>query len=68
VDLLASDIAVLADSDGAVFSAFAITGTPAVVVVDEMGTIAGSGGPRHSSELAALVSTARDQPLPAITG
>jgi len=67
VDLLASDIAVLADPDGAVFSSFAITGTPAVVVVDETGTVAGSGGPRHSAELAVLVSTARDQPLSAIT-
>lgn len=67
VDLLASDISVLADSDGAVFSAFAITGTPAVVVVDETGTVARSGGPRHSIELAALLSTARDQPVPVVT-
>lgn len=67
VDLLASDIAVLADSDGAVFSSFAITGTPAAVIVDETGSVSGSGGPRHSGELAALLSTARDQPLPAIT-
>jgi hypothetical protein len=66
VDLLASDFAVLADSDGAVFSSFAITGTPAVVVLDQRGTVSGSGGPRHSGELAALISTARDQPLPAI--
>jgi len=73
VDLLASDVAVLADPDGAVFSSFAITSTPAAVVVDETGRVSGSGGPHHSGELAALISTARssvagiDQPVPAIT-
>jgi hypothetical protein len=73
VELLASDIAVLADSDGAVLSSFSISGTPAAVVVDETGRVSGSGGPRHSGELAALISTARDsvaggdRPLPAIT-
>ena len=71
--LLASDIAVLADPDGTVLSSFSISGTPAAVVVDETGRVSGSGGPRHSGELAALISTAResmaggDQPLPAVT-
>lgn len=67
VDLLANDFAVLADPDGAVFSSFAITGTPAVVVLDQAGAVSGSGGPRHSGELATLISAARDQPLPAVT-
>lgn len=73
VELLAGDFAVLADPDGEVLSSFSITGTPAAVVVDETGRVSGSGGPRHSGELAALVSTARDsvvggdQPLPATT-
>ena len=67
VDLLASDFAVLADPDGAVFSSFAITGTPAAVVLDQTGAVSGSGGPRHSGELATLISAARDQPLPAVT-
>jgi hypothetical protein len=72
VDLLASDVAVLADSDGALLSSFAITGTPAAVVVDEMGRVSGSGGPRHSGELTTLISTARGSaaggaPQPAVT-
>jgi peroxiredoxin len=72
-DVLAADFVVLADPDGTVFSAFGITATPAAVVVDRTGRVGGSGGPRHSGELASLVSTARDpavgddQPLPAIT-
>jgi hypothetical protein len=73
VELLAADIAVLADADGAIFASFAITSAPTAVVVDELGRVSASGGPRHSGELAALISTARgavvghDQPLPAIT-
>jgi hypothetical protein len=73
VDLLASDIAVLADPDETLFSSFAISGTPSAVVVDGSGRISGSGGPRHSGELAALISTARDpvvggeRPQPAAT-
>ncbi len=72
-DLLATDIAVLADPDGTVLSSFSISATPAVVVVDETGRVSGSGGPHHSGELATLIATARDsvaggdRPLPAIT-
>jgi peroxiredoxin len=71
MDLLASDVAVLADPDGAVFASFGISSTPSAVVVGETGVVLGSGGPQHSGELAALVSTARqpvvggNQPLPA---
>lgn len=73
VDLLADDVSVLADPDETLFSAFAISGTPSAVVVDRAGRISGSGGPRHSGELATLISTARDsvagadQPQPAAT-
>jgi hypothetical protein len=72
VDLLASDVAVLADPDGELFSSFAISSTPSAVVVDRTGRVSGSGGPRHSGELATLISAARDsmlgdQPLPAAT-
>jgi hypothetical protein len=73
VDLLASDIAVLADSDGAVFSSFSISSAPTAVVVDQLGRVSASGGPRHSGELAALISAAHGpvagdgRPLPATT-
>jgi len=73
VDLLAIDVAVLPDPDETLFSSFAISSTPSAVVVDRDGRISGSGGPRHSGELATLVSTARDsaagadQPQPAAT-
>lgn len=74
IDLLASDVAVLADPDGAVFATFGISSTPSAIVVGETGAVLASGGPHHSGELAALISTARqsavgaDQPLPATAG
>ena len=72
-DLLASDIAVLSDPDGALFSSFVITSAPTAIVVDQLGRVSATGGPRHSGELAALVSAARGpvvgdgQPLSAVT-
>jgi len=72
-DALASDVAVFADAEGTVFSAFGIASTPSAVVVDGTGRVGASGGPRHSGELASLVSTARnaavglDHPLPVVS-
>lgn len=71
MDLLPSDVVVLPDPDGAVFASFGISSTPSAVVIGETGVVIGSGGPHHSGELAALISTARqsvaggDHPLPA---
>jgi peroxiredoxin len=58
--VLASDVALLADPDGAMFSAYGISSTPSAILVDDLGIVRGSGGPRHSGELAELVASVRE--------
>lgn len=72
-NVLAADVTLLADPEGAIFASFGIGSTPSAVVVDELGIVRGSGGPHHSGELAELIASARepalagDQPLPVVT-
>lgn len=70
--VLAEDVALLADSDGAMFGSFGIGSTPSAIMVDELGIVRGSGGPLHSGELADLISSVRepefgsDRPMPVV--
>jgi peroxiredoxin len=70
--VLAADVALLADPDGSMFASFGISSTPSTIMVDDLGIVRGSGGPRHSGELADLISSVRepaggsDRPIPVV--